>query len=47
MPRLSTMREFLTRLTTTEPRVLWALVAIVVGFAAFGWWNGRRPARRP
>ena len=40
------MRDLLERLATKEPDVLWALVAIVVGYAMWAIWAGRRPPAR-
>jgi hypothetical protein len=39
------MRDLLERLATKEPGVLWALVAIVVGYAIWAIWADRRRAR--
>lgn len=39
------MSDVLQRLTTKEPEVLWALVALVVGYAIWGFLAGRRPGR--
>jgi hypothetical protein len=39
------MRDLLERLATKEPGVLWALVAIIVGYAIWAVWADRGRGR--